>query len=51
VPDVLGAYAVESIELSAEVSATGTVSLLGTGGEVSGSGGLTISLKRVSAVG
>jgi hypothetical protein len=48
VPHLLAGYSMESIEISAEVSATGSVSLLGTGGEVSGTGGITFTLTRVN---
>jgi hypothetical protein len=44
-----GAFSVEQVEISAEISAKGTVSLLGSGGEVSGTGGITIVLTRRSA--
>jgi hypothetical protein len=49
VPRSLGGFSIDSIELSLEVSATGTVSLLGSGGEVSGTGGITLTLTRVPA--
>jgi hypothetical protein len=42
----LGNYKMETISVSAEVSAKGTVSLLGSGGEVAGKGGLTFTFKR-----
>ena len=45
-PVFLGAFEVESVTLTVEVSAGGSVSLLGMGGEVGGSGGLTFTLKR-----
>jgi hypothetical protein len=45
-PDALGAYRLEEITLSVEVTAKGQVGLLGTGGEVGGKGGLTFALKR-----
>lgn len=45
-PAFLGEFKVESVTLTVEVSASGSVSLLGTGGEVGGSGGLTFTLKR-----
>jgi hypothetical protein len=47
--DGLGGFSVEQIEISAEISAKGTVSLLGSGGEVSGTGGITIVLTRRTA--
>ena len=45
-PELLGGFAIEEVTLTAEVSASGSVSLLGTGAEVGGSGGLTFTLKR-----
>jgi hypothetical protein len=48
IPDVLGSFSVEKLEVSLEVSAKGTVSLIGAGGELGGSGGLTITLVRPS---
>jgi hypothetical protein len=47
VPSALGGFSIDSLELSLEVSATGSVSLLGTGGEVTGTGGITLTLTRV----
>src|SRR4051794_6407195 len=48
IPHALSGYSIDSIELSLEVSAAGSVSLLGTGGEVTGTGGITLTLKRVT---
>ena len=42
----IGNYHMETISVTAEVSAKGQVSLLGTGGEVAGKGGLTFTFKR-----
>ncbi len=42
----VGSYKVDTITVSAEVSAQGKVSLLGTGGEVGGKGGLSLTFKR-----
>jgi len=42
----VGNYSMETITVSAEVSAKGTVSLLGTGGEMGAKGGLSFSFKR-----
>jgi len=39
-------YSLEEVSLSVEVSAKGRVSLLGSGGEAGGLGGLTFVLKR-----
>jgi hypothetical protein len=46
IPGALGAYQLDTVELKLEVSAKGTVSLLGSGGEVGGTGGITLTLKR-----
>ena len=46
VPASLGGLYLDEISLAVEVSAKGTVSLLGTGGEVAGKTGLTFKLKR-----
>lgn len=45
-PETLGEFKLDQITLTAEVSAKGQVSLLGTGGEIAGKGGLTFTLKR-----
>jgi hypothetical protein len=45
-PEQIGGLSIDSLSISMEVSAKGTVSLLGTGGELAGKGGLTLSLKR-----
>jgi hypothetical protein len=49
VPAAVGGFTVESVEVSAEVSATGKVSFLGSGGELSGTGGITFTLTRKPA--
>jgi len=46
VPGMLGSFQITSVTLTAEVTAKGSVSLLGTGGEVAGKGGLTFTLQR-----
>jgi hypothetical protein len=46
-PETMGGFEVDSITLAVEVTAKGQVSLLGTGGELAGTGGLTFELKRV----
>jgi hypothetical protein len=46
VPRALSAFRVDEVTLTLEVSATGKVSLVGTGAEVTGKGGLTILLRR-----
>ena len=45
-PAKIGEFGLESVELSVEITAKGSVGLLGTGGELGGSGGLTFTLKR-----
>ncbi|MDQ1678786.1 MAG: hypothetical protein QOF58_5338 [Pseudonocardiales bacterium] len=49
VPAFLGDFRVDSISIAAEVSAKGSVSLLGAGGEVAGKGGITFNLRRKTA--
>ena len=46
VPGVLGEFTLETLTITAEISTKGQVSLLGTGGEIGGKGGLTFTLKR-----
>lgn len=46
----VGEYQMDSITVSAEVSAKGTVSLLGTGGEMGGKGGISFTFKRAASV-
>src|SRR5262249_37097355 len=45
-PEQQGKFQVDSITFTVEISAKGQVSLLGTGGEVGGKGGVTLTLKR-----
>jgi hypothetical protein len=45
-PAKVGGFFVDSVEISVEITAKGSVGLLGTGGEVGGSGGLKFTLKR-----
>jgi hypothetical protein len=45
-PEAFGAFQLDTIEISAEVSAKGHVSLLGSGGEAGGKGGIKFTLKR-----
>jgi len=47
----VGRYHLDTVTLTAEVSAKGTVSLLGTGAEVAGKGGLTFTFKAASGAG
>ncbi len=44
-------YQLDSISLKAEISASGSVSLLGTGGKVEGGGGLEFTFKRIGPSG
>ncbi len=46
VPETMGGFKVDEITLSIEITAKGTVSLLGSGGEIGGTGGITITLRR-----
>jgi len=46
VPEHADRFRIEEIELTLEISAKGSVNLLGTGGEVGGTGGITVSFKR-----
>jgi hypothetical protein len=48
-PAYLGQFGLDSITLTVEISAKGQVSLLGTGGEVGGKGGISFTLKRSPA--
>jgi hypothetical protein len=45
-PDAYGDYSLDQIQVSAEVSAKGQLSLLGSGGELSGKAGLTFTFNR-----
>lgn len=45
-PDTMGGFEIDQMELKVEISAKGQVSLLGTGGEVGSTGGLSFTLKR-----
>ncbi len=49
VPDALGGYSVDTITVSAEISAKGKVSFLGSGGELGGKGGISFTLTRRGA--
>jgi hypothetical protein len=46
VPASMAGFRLDEISFTAEVSAKGTVNLLGTGGEIAGGGGITITLRR-----
>ena len=45
-PGKLGEFKLDEISISVEISASGKVSLLGSGAELQGKGGLTFTLKR-----
>lgn len=45
-PARVGGFSIDSVELSVEITAQGSVGFLGTGGEIGGSGGLKFTLKR-----
>lgn len=45
-PDKVGKFELTEITITAEVSTTGALMLLGTGGEVSATGGLTFKFVR-----
>jgi len=42
----VGEFQMDSVTVSAEISAKGSVGLLGTGGEMAGKGGMTFTFKR-----
>jgi hypothetical protein len=46
IPSEVGGLSLDTIALAVEISAKGTVSLLGTGGEIAAKGGMTFTLKR-----
>ncbi|MBU2662690.1 hypothetical protein KOI35_04145 [Actinoplanes bogorensis] len=46
VPAAMGEYRLEQVQISAEISAKGQVSLLGTGGELAGKSGLTFTFVK-----
>jgi hypothetical protein len=48
-PDKLADYELESMDISVEISSKGNVSLIAVGGELGGTGGLTIHLKKKSS--
>jgi hypothetical protein len=45
-PATVGPMQMDSITLTAEIGAEGSLALLGTGGKLSGKGGLTFTFKR-----
>jgi hypothetical protein len=46
-PERIGEFQIDSMDISVEVSTKGTVSLMGIGGELGGKGGITFTLKRI----
>jgi hypothetical protein len=44
-----GGYQLDQVQVSVEISAKGHLSLLGTGGELAGKGGLTFTFKKAAA--
>ena len=47
-PDKVGKFRFEEIEISAEISAKGTLALLGSGGEAGATGGIRFVFRRGS---
>ena len=45
-PETVGSFRFEEFEISAQVTAKGSLALLGTGGEAGGSGGLKFVFRR-----
>jgi len=48
-PKTLGDFHFEELEVSAEITAKGSLAILGTGGELSGTGGLRFLFRRSPA--
>lgn len=46
IPGAMAGYSLEEISLTLEVGAKGEIGLLGTGGELSGKGSISLKLKR-----
>ena len=49
-PDKMGGYDLESLDVSLEISSKGNVSLVAVGGELIGTGGLVLHLKKKSPI-
>ena len=47
-PEPQNGFALDQIQVAVEISAKGQLSILGTGGELAGKGGLTFTFKRKS---
>jgi hypothetical protein len=47
IPDAVGAFQVEALDIQLEVTAEGKIGLLGNGAKVGGKGSLTLRLKRL----
>ena len=45
-PEKVGGFRLDEIEIHAEITAKGSLAILGTGGEVGGSGGLRFVFRR-----
>lgn len=50
-PQKVGEFALEELELSAEITAEGEVAFLGTGAKLGGTGGLKFTFKRKQSTG
>lgn len=48
VPNALGEYQLDEVQVTVEVTAEGTVGLLGSGGTVAGQGGVSLLFKKRS---
>lgn len=48
-PDRMADYELESVDISVEISSKGNVSLIAVGGELGGTGGLLLHLKKRSS--
>lgn len=49
-PAQLADYELDSMEINLEISSKGSVSLLGIGGELGGTGGVTLHIKKKKAM-
>jgi hypothetical protein len=46
-PDAIGSFQVDALDIELELTAEGQIGLLGTGGKLGGKGSLTLKLKRL----